>query len=413
MGQQLAGLSRTAEPPATLSRHPRRRRLIAAGAALSLIAGLATFLVSSNSSPDCVDSPVTAQALSDLGGYVDWLHKNKVRGYVGEVGWPSGPDARDWNEVASHWYDAADRDGLWVTAWAAGKWWPDSYQLTVYRLTGAREPADAGAQAAVVEAHADVSGALRGVDLPSGAFASGPEGPSTYSGTTPGRYGRDYYYEDAADLRQVAKTGADVVRISVTWERLQHQPGGPLDQTELERVRATLRAAETVGLGVVLDLHNYGDYWVADGSGHRRLTLGTPDLPDDQFADLWRQLSTALRDSTAIIGYGLMNEPTNLAADPTEGAHRWQVASQAAVQAIRQTGDHRTVFVTGYGGASPSQWVRYHPRAWIDDPADQVRYETHQYFDTDRTGRYTRTFREETLRARGSGFGTFCPATKQ
>jgi endoglucanase len=103
-----------------------------------------------------------------------------------------------------------------------------------------------------------------------------------------------------------------------------------------------------------------------------------------------------------------MNEPTGLAHDRTTGVRRWQSASQAAVEAIRSTGDVKTVFVSGYGGASPSQWLRYHPRAWITDPVGQVRYEAHQYFDADRTGHYGRTYQEETRRARAAGFSTAC-----
>jgi aryl-phospho-beta-D-glucosidase BglC (GH1 family) len=226
-----------------------------------------------------------------------------------------------------------------------------------------------------------------------------------------GRCGVDCYYEDAAGYRAIARTGAAIVRLSVTWERLQHRLGGPLDAREVDRVRTSLRAAGSAGLGVVLDLHGYGDYWVADGTGHRRLLLGSQELSTASFADLWRRLATAMRDSPAVLGYGLMNEPTKLAADPMVGARRWEHASQVAVDAIRSTGDQRTVFVSGYGGASPSQWPRYHPRAWVHDPAGQVRYEAHQYFDADHTGEYGRTFTEEVRRARVAGFEGACSTT--
>jgi hypothetical protein len=393
-------------------RRRRRRgpRVFAVLVAVCLVVVGAGYVVRNGLPADCRDSPVAAQAISDLEGYTDWLNRNHVRGYIGEVGWPSGPDSRAWNDVASTWYDVADREGLWVTAWAAGRWWPDSYPMAIYRLTGRDEPPHAGSQAGVVQAHLDKTGTLRGIDLPSGAFAAGPEGPTWYSNDRPGRYGEDYYYDSSADLRQVARTGARIVRLSMTWERLQHGLGAPLDQRELARIRATLQAAQSAGLGVVLDLHGYGDYWVTDTGGHQRLTLGSRSLTDAQFADFWRRLSIALVDSTAVIGYGLMNEPTNLAADPAEGSRRWQSASQAAVQAIRGTGDNRIVFVSGYGGASPSQWLRYHPQSWINDPADQVRYEAHQYFDSDRTGQYLRTFEDETARARAHGFNTVCAA---
>ena len=201
------------------------------------------------------------------------------------------------------------------------------------------------------------------------------------------------------------------MRLSVTWERLQHRLGGPLDAREVARVRSSLRAAQSAGLGVVLDLHGYGDYWVSTRAGHRRLRLGTDELPAASLGDLWRRLAIALRGSPSVLGYGLMNEPMKMASDPMVGARRWQSASQVALDAIRATGDRRTVFVSGYGGASPSQWPVYHPRAWVGDPAGQVRYEAHQYFDADHTGEYGRTFTEETRRARRAGFHSACSST--
>jgi hypothetical protein len=90
-----------------------------------------------------------------------------------------------------------------------------------------------------------------------------------------------------------------------------------------------------------------------------------------------------------------MNEPGGLAADPKQGAHVWEAASQEVVDAIRATGDRRTVFVGGYGSSSPGQWQDYHARAWIVDPARAVRYEAHQYFDGDGSGRYRSSLADE------------------
>ncbi len=393
--------------PATPGRGPRLNRAATLGLTVALVAVTGAVVLGRNASSSCARTPVSAQAVADLGRFVRWLRAQHVRGYVGEVGWPSGRDAQRWNQVAGQWYQAADRAGLWVTAWAAGAWWPKSYRMAVYRFDNGS--LDKSAQSSVVEAHAHEGDALRGVDLPSAAFGSGPERPFSYSSATPGRAGRDYYYDSAADMRLLADSGASLVRLSVTWERLQPRLGGPLDASELARLRDALRAAEQAGLGVVLDLHGYGDYWAgAPGGGHRRLTLGSRALPDTDFADFWRRMSTALRGSTAVLGYGLMNEPMRLDRDPHAGVLKWQAASQAAVDAIRGTGDRRLVMVSGYGGASPDRFAQYQPRAWVDDPAGQVRYEVHQYFDSDHTGLYSRSFSEETRRARAAGFVGGC-----
>jgi len=98
-----------------------------------------------------------------------------------------------------------------------------------------------------------------------------------------------------------------------------------------------------------------------------------------------------------------MNEPSDLDPDARVGATAWERASQAAVDAVRAEGDRHTLFVSGYGGASPGQWARNHPQAWVRDAEGSVRYEAHQYFDSDRSGRYQRSFAEEEVAARGSG----------
>ena len=385
-------------------------RTVVLGVLLGLAAGVWAVLEHDGAeAPPCVDSPVAARALADLRQYTDWLQRNHARGYVGEVGWPGGRDSAQWNDVASTWYDGADLAGLWVTAWAAGRWWPRSYPLTIYRLRGEHAPPVLGAQAAVVQRHREVATALRGMDLPSGAFAAGPEGPRWYSNARVGTYGKDYYYDDEADFKQLAAAGARIVRLSVTWERLQPRLRKPLDSRELGRLGRALDAARAAGVGVVLDLHNYGDYLTAaPGRASRRLTLGSAKLPDSDLVDFWRRMSLALREDTSVVGLGLMNEPTQLASSTSTGVRRWETASQRVVDALRAAGDQHTLFVSGYGGASPSNWRSYHPRAWIRDPLEQIRYEAHQYFDADRTGHYSRSFSEETTRARQAGFTIAC-----
>lgn len=345
----------------------------------------------------CTSDPLANREIAELGEFTSWLTANDVKGYIGEVGWPGGADSDQWNDVADDWYQAADRAGLWVSAWAAGGWWPDSYPMVVYRLDGGTDGVDsAGTQAAVVEAHSHVGNALRGVDIASGAFGTSEDGNRSYSNAAPGTYGADYSYEDSGGYQYLASHGVSIVRISFTWERLQPKLGQPLDPASVARLRKTIGEASAAGLGVVLDLHNYGAYWMA-GKNHttERVVLGSDALPAAALADFWQRLVVSLRGEPGVLGYGLMNEPGRLAADPKQGARLWEVASQGVVDAVRATGDRRTVFVASYGSSSPNQWQEYHPRAWIVDPARAVRYEAHQYFDGDGSGRYRSSLADE------------------
>lgn len=370
------------------------------------LAGTLTVVVRSLSAP-CTTSPVADRAVSDLDVFVRWLDDNDARGYIGEVGWPSGRDSTAWNKVAAAWFDRADDADLWVSVWAAGRWWGASYPMAVYRLSGrSGVPPTAGPQAEVAAAHFRASTSPRGVALPSGSFGAGRDGRPWYSNTRPGLLGRDYYYENAADYESLARSGVQFVRLSLAWERVQPTPGGPLDEREIRRIESSVADAHAAGLAVVLDVHNYADYYVSSGSGrHRRLVLGSPELPTSSLADLWARLARAFRSTPGVLGYGLMNEPTDLAPTVPEGVQVWEDASQRAVDAIRQQGDSHTVLVSGYGGSSPGRWPDLQPRPWIVDPDHAIRYEAHQYFDGTRSGAYSSSYTAETAAAEQSGYG--------
>jgi hypothetical protein len=342
---------------------------------------------------------LAAVQVARLQTFQTWLRRNHVAGYVGEVGWPgTGPGTQQWNAVAQAWYRQADRDGLWVTAWAAAEGWRRGYKMAIYRLAPkSADGAVAEAQAPVVEAHAHPETALRGVDVPSGAFGTLPGENEQFSNLTPGRYERDYYYPTTAEYRSLAERGFQIVRLGFMWERVQSEPFGPLSKLALRRLEKTIDAAANAGLGVILDMHNFGAYSHASPAlpAPRRLVLGSQALPTVALADVWHRLATALRNDAGVVGYDLMNEPRDLAPQAETGARTWERASQQAVTAIRAAGDQRMIAVEAYGASEPEQFVKLQPHAWIHDPDGLIRYEVHQYFDADGSGRYRGTLRAD------------------
>jgi hypothetical protein len=343
----------------------------------------------------CVADIVQARAVAGLANFSAWLRRNHATGFIGEIGWPADRDAQQWSGVAEAWYEAADAVGLPVTAWAAGTW-PANYPMAVYRPVAQGQQVDvAGPQAKVVERHGTTPGYLRGVNLAAGSFAASDSNGGFGTGN-PGRYGQDYTYETPESYTFLAGRGIRLVRLAVNWERLQPRPFEPLDPIELARVRDALDHARAAGLDVVLDLHNYGDY--AAGGGEqgqlRMLRLGDAALPTTALADFWRRMSVAA-DNPAVIGLGLLNEPTRLAADGRAGALIWERAAQQTVDAIRSTGDRRAVLVSGYVPMGPPSWGQMHPTAWIDDPAHRIAYESHAYFDHDGSGHYWMSYADE------------------
>ena len=385
-----AALQRRPPVPGSHTTRPtRRRRLVAAVMAATVVcAGLLALprLLRAERTTVCGTDALQATAVAGLAGFARWLESNHAAGFVGEVGWPSDTDGQAWNALAETWYDAADAIGLPVTAWAAGRW-PAGYRLAIYRPTGGSALNTTGPQASVVQRHPSTRTMPRGVALASGAFG-------TYSSTKPGRYGFDYSYDTGDSYAFLANRGIRLVRLAFAWERVQPVPLRPLRDEEVQRLRAALDRAAAAGLRVVLDLHNYGTFAVGDA----RLALGSAGLPTAALADLWRRLALATADRPAVAGYGLMNEPTSLAAKGRDGAQLWQRASQEAVDAIRATGSTRTISVSGYAQTAPAQWGQLHRRAWIDDPLDRITYEAHAYFDADNSGRYAASYADELRR---------------
>jgi len=336
---------------------------------------------------------LSERARADLSSFTSWLSSGATpaQGFIGEVGWPGNPAANGdlrWNDVARSWYRDAMRAGIRVAAWASGDFWSSSYKLLLY-ANGAPTP-----QAAVVESQPRA--ALRGVNVAGAEFATPVDEPSSaFSNLNPGTYGVDYVYPSQATLDDLAASGTGFVRLPVRWERLQPAPGGPLDPAESQRLLSSLGRVAAAGMKAVVDVHNYGAYYLASpGSTHGlRRPIGSQDVPVAAFADLWRRLSKLLAGNSGVLAYGLMNEPTGM-----RGPAVWEAASRAAVSAIRATGDSTTITVQSYEWGGVRQFAANHPRGpWIR--ASNIWYEAHQYFDADRSARYAASFDEEAARA--------------
>lgn len=338
--------------------------------------------------------PIHRRALTELRGLIDWLHENHAKGYVGEVGWPDdhGGDAAAWNSVAQEWFKAADAERLWVTAWATGEWW-GNYPLAVYKKRRGPGVDFADSQASVLERHLAVPDCLRGVNVCGAEFGVTVNG--SFSNHDPGVCGKQYHYDGRATYGFLRGRGIRVVRLPFRWERLQPRPGEAFDEPELARLKEAVSLATGAGLEVILDLHNYGEYFLFDGAKGVRRTIGTPEVPVEQFADVWRRLSVAFKDDPHVF-YGLMNEPHDFPKTADASPEKlWEAASRAALDAIRRNGDKKLVLVPGYNWSGVRTWRAMHPAGWISDPADNFRYEAHHYWDADASGTYRQSYRDE------------------
>lgn len=377
------------------------RRLGAALATAVLAAGMmmAPASPAAGAATDNADA-LQARVRAELAVFTGWLAANGAQGYIGEVGWPNNADTPAWNALATKWYADAAGAGLWTTAWSAGEWWGCGYKLSVYVWsTCATQDGSlsvARSQAPVVEAQgAD----RRGINMSGGDFGTpGPlDATSSFSNANPGTYNSAYHFDTQASFSYVASRGITLVRLPVRWERVQPTLGGPLDAAEVARITDAVARAAAAGLRVVIDIHNYGAYWLSDGSQGVRRAIGSPEVTVAHFASLWANLSAAFKANAGVAGYGLMNEPVGMA-----GPAAWEQASQAAVSAIRHNGDTKLVLVPGYNWSGAQQWTAQHPRAWIADA--NVRYEAHHYWDRDSSGAYLNSYAAEVADAQARGY---------
>lgn len=374
--------------------------------------------------------PVEHRAYDNLMDFTGWLKREGVKGYVGEVGWPSNRyreefnDQEKWGALAEKWYRWADAAGLWVTAHDANeRQLYGGYAMSIYTSVGRdgrRAISEPKFQARVVENHPSTAAYLRGLNMDTGdnidpnVFHQGNLGAFNQTG------GNNYWYAGVANdgpggqnsFEYLRGRGIRVVRLGFRWERFM--PGGPgtrLSAVEVGRYRASLNAAAAAGMRVIMDVHNYGGYYFEEGGRGVRRPLNGEKVTIRHFGGLWRRLSLAFKDHPAVAAYDLMNEPFNdggIAQGSFGSEERaWERATQVAVDRIRANGDRKLIMVPTYCGVNGVQQT--HPRKWISDPARNHMYTAHQYFDTYRGpgtggGKYKNSYDNEVAHLRNRGY---------
>ena len=238
---------------------------------------------------------------------------------------------------------------------------------------------------------------LFGVNLAGAEF--GTESTS-FSNDTPGRHGYEYTYGHKSTVAFFCDQRLPLIRVPFRWERIQPRLRAPLDREELLRLLRLVGWIDQCGGQAILDVHNYGRYYKKIRGKIRECVLddetaasGPPVLSRRDLGDLWRRLALVFGKQPAVVGYGLMNEPHDLPVG------RWREISNYVVQQIRLVDRKTSVIVAGDCWSNAERFAQINgPKAWIRDPADNVVYEAHCYFDHDSSGKYHRSFKEELAR---------------
>jgi endoglucanase len=194
----------------------------------------------------------------------------------------------------------------------------------------------------------------------------------------PGTVFKDYVYPDAAGMRYFQAQGMNTFRLPFLWERVQPQLFGALDPAELQKIAETVATARALGVCVILDVHNFGQY--------RGKPIGTAEVPRAALADLWVRLLAAFPDPAAT-AFGLMNEPAQMSVA------EWAATAQETLNALRAKGSTHLILVPGGGWSGAHSWQAKDRgvsnadafRAFRD-PANRYMIEVHQYADSNFSG---------------------------
>lgn len=200
----------------------------------------------------------------------------------------------------------------------------------------------------------------------------------------PGRLGSDYIFPTVQELDFYKQKGIDLIRVPFLWERMQpgllkkNSPDAAVDRsfdhTYVEQMDKFLSAAAERGMKVVLDAQQFGRF--------NKQVIGASNISNDDFKQFWSQMAKTFGHHSSIHGYDLSNEPHD------EENKTWYAAAQAAVDGIRATGDKNTIFVEGNNWAGTQWWNENNGDISINDPANNLVYEAHSYWDKDHSGSY-------------------------
>ncbi len=221
-----------------------------------------------------------------------------------------------------------------------------------------------------------------GVNLSAGEFGS----------TLPGTYGVDYLYpgidaqgyNNAWEMDYFHSKGLNLIRLPLQWERLQHTLNGPLSTFDLGLIDQVLANAAAHGMTVIIGPHNFARRTI----GGVDYIIGSPQVPYAAFTDFWQKMAAHFAGHAGLYGYSLDNEPYNTGGLWVTGG------AQAGVTGIRQADMAAPILVPGDGWSGAWSWLANGNDALrtLNDPANNLIFDAHQYFDDDYSGTYAQSY---------------------
>jgi endoglucanase len=198
------------------------------------------------------------------------------------------------------------------------------------------------------------------------------------------------------ELNAYAAKGMNVVRLPISWERVQHRPNGPLDPTYQAHLVDYVQAATALGFAVIIDLHSYGRYATgaynaagAQAPTYTQQVLGDGTLTFAHVADVWTKIATLCVSEPRVI-FNLMTEQhdTSSSLDSTAIFAGYQTV----VNAVRATGATQLILFPNTRSSDTHHWSTWSPQGGpldavaalsVTDSVHNLAFDMHSYTGTD------------------------------
>ena len=199
----------------------------------------------------------------------------------------------------------------------------------------------------------------------------------------PGTYNVNYTYPDKAEIKYFAKKGVTVMSLPFRWERVQKSMFGALDIIELGRMKTFLNDCAANNVMVVMNMHNFARYKM----NNVEHIIGSQEVPVAAFKDFWKKMAFSFKNFGNIYALDIMNEPHDM------GQYSWFTSAQEAIKGIREANRDVYIMVEGESYSNAATWDQVNNQLkYLKDPADNIIYNAHCYFDDDYSGTYAKSY---------------------
>jgi endoglucanase len=194
-----------------------------------------------------------------------------------------------------------------------------------------------------------------------------------------GNYKYSYPGKDRIDW--VATHGFGIIRVPFLFQNIQAASGTNLNEAAMRQLDPVLSECAAKRVVCLLDMHNYGSYYLDDSAASQGLPGGI-DVANARLSELWAQIASRYKGNS-YVWFDLMNEPHQ------QTALEWIKTDNAIAAAIRATGAANKIIYQGTAWQGAWTWTTSGNAKELlkaYDPGHNYAFEAHQYLDRDGSG---------------------------